>query len=125
MKDDLKCYVDFECFEENCKTPIAFNLPDAVKDDFQILCPGCHRPYEFENALKSKLNKFLKLILSVREAEEILGNCNVSVTTGTGSVKIPYTLLLTRLNTLVTLEIGGKKVDFHFRVEPSSPQTFR
>ena len=38
---------------------------------------------------------------------------------------IPYALLLTRLNTLITLNYGGRSVDFHLRVEPSSPETFR
>jgi hypothetical protein len=125
MKKDIKCRVDFECLDPECKTPISFNLMDAAKDDFQPLCPSCRCPYEFEKSLKIKLHKLLNLILAIREAENILGDCNVSVNVPGASVKIPYTLLLTRLNTLVSLEIQGKKVDFHLRIEPSSPETFK
>ena len=37
-----------------------------------------------------------------RKAEDILGDSNVSVNVAGGEVKIPYALLLTRLNTLIT-----------------------
>ncbi len=125
MRDKIKCHVDFVCIEPDCKAPVAFNLMDAMEKDSQILCPSCHRPYEFEQGLKDKLGKLLKLILAVREAESILGDCNVSVSVPGGSVKIPYPLLLTRLNTLISLDMGGKKVEFHFRIEPTSPDTFK
>jgi len=98
---------------------------DAMEKNRQILCPSCHRPYEFDDSIKDKLSKLLNLIMAIREAENILGDCNVSVNVPGGGVKIPYPLLLTRLNTLVTLEMLGKKVDFHFRIEPSSPDTFK
>ena len=65
------------------------------------------------------------LIEAIRNAEDILGNSNVSVNVISGEVKIPYSLLLTRLNTLITLELGGRKVDFHLWVEPTSPNMFR
>jgi len=120
-----KAQVDFECFEKECPGIIKFNLIDVAKENFQSLCPECHRPYIFEKELREQLNKFLNLIIAVRESEDILGNCNVAVTVPGGEVKIPYTLLLTRLNTLVTLNFGEREVDFHFWVEPASPETFR
>jgi len=126
--DDLmasKAQVDFECFETNCSGIIKFNLIEVARDNFQSLCPDCHRPYVFDKHLREQLNKFLNLIMAVREAENILGNCNVAVTVPGGEVKIPYTLLLTRLNTMITLNFGDRNVDFHFRVEPASPETFR
>ena len=98
---------------------------DLAADDFQVLCPKCHRPYAFDEALKSKLNKLKNLILVLRDAESILGDCNVAVTVPAGEVKIPYALLLTRLNTMITLKLGEKKVDFHIRIEPTSADTFR
>ena len=75
--------------------------------------------------LKTKLNKLKNLILVLRDAESILGDCNVAVTVPAGEVKIPYALLLTRLNTMITLNLGEKKVDFHIRIEPASADTFR
>ena len=104
---------------------VKFNLMDLASDDFQVLCPKCHRPYAFDEALKTKLNKLKNLILVLRDAESILGDCNVAVTVPAGEVKIPYALLLTRLNTMITLNIGDKKVDFHIWIEPTSANTFR
>ena len=69
--------------------------------------------------------KLERLILAVREAEPILGDCNVAVAVPAGEVKIPYALLLTRMNTMITLNLGDRKVDFHLWIEPSSPDTFR
>ncbi|MBN1865491.1 MAG: hypothetical protein JW808_11375 [Victivallales bacterium] len=117
--------VDFQCFDNGCDGLIKFNLKDALCDDFQALCSACHRSYEFDDMLKGKLRRLCDLIVAVRDAEDILGTCNVAVTVPAGMVKIPYALLLTRLNTMITLQLDGKDVDFHFRVEPSSPETFR
>lgn len=120
-----KAQVDFLCVEPGCSGIVKFNLVDVAQEGFQALCPKCHKPYEFESELREKLGRLLKLIMAVREAESILGDCNVSVTVPGGETKIPYAMLLTRLNTMITLNLGGKKVDFHLWIEPSSPDTFR
>ena len=67
----------------------------------------------------------MELVSAIRQAEDILGDSNVSVNVAGGEVRIPYALLLTRLNTLITLNYGDRKVDFHLWIEPSSPETFR
>ena len=72
-----------------------------------------------------KLEKLRRLLLAVKDAEDILGDVNVGVTTLNGEVKIPYRLLLTRLNTMITIDVGGQQVDFHFRVEPLDNGSFR
>jgi hypothetical protein len=126
MENDVKmAEVDFECLADNCQGVVAFKLSDALNDNFQALCPQCHNPYQFDNELTQKLNKLRNLITEIRKAEDILGDCNVAVTVPGKTVKIPYALLLTRLNTMITLNLGGKDIDFHFRVEPSSSETFR
>ncbi len=117
--------LDFRCFEENCAGVISFSLSGASGSSFQAVCPQCHRAYLFDAALREKFRKMLNLILAVREAEDILGDSCVSVSVAGGEVRIPYSLLLTRLNTMITLEHGGRKTDFHLRVEPSSAETFR
>ncbi len=120
-----KAQVDFKCLSEGCDGVVTFNLIDVAKDDFQTVCGKCHHAYEFDAELRDKLVRMRKLIMAVREAEPILGDCNVSVNVPGGEVKIPYALLLTRLNTMISLNLSGKKVDFHFWIEPSSPDTFR
>lgn len=120
-----KAQIDFHCFEAECDGIIQFNLADIAKRDFQAVCPKCHRSYVLDESLKDKLGRMLELIVTLRKVEDILGDANVSVNVAGGEVKIPYALLLTRLNTLITLELGDRKVDFHLWVEPSSPDTFR
>jgi len=124
-KIDAKAQIDFPCVAQGCDGMIHFNLLDVRKRDFQVVCPKCHAPYEFDKNLRDKLSRMCDLIIAIRKAEDILGNCNVSVNVAGGEVKIPYALLLTRLNTIITLQLGDKDVDFHLWVEPASPETFR
>ncbi|QSH41727.1 hypothetical protein P0136_06545 [Lentisphaerota bacterium ZTH] len=120
-----KAQIDFHCLDNDCEGIVKFNLADVASSDFQAVCEKCHRPYELDGELRKKLQKMLKLIVTIREVEDILGDCSVSVTVAGGEVKIPYALLLTRLNTMISLNYGNQKVDFHLWVEPSSPDTFR
>jgi len=121
-----KAQIDFHCLDENCGGVVKFNLSEVCSADFQAVCPKCHRTYVLDEALQDKLSRMLKLVAAIREAEDILGDSSVAVTiAGAKEVKIPYALLLTRLNTLITLNFGDKKVDFHLWIEPSSPDTFR
>lgn len=125
LREKIKADVDFDCIEPACGRMLGFNLMDAGKPGFKLVCPDCRRAYNFDAPLQAKLRKLRDMILAIREAEGILGECTVGVTVPGGTVKIPYALLLTRLNTMLTLNIGDRQVDFHFRVEPSSPETFR
>ena len=130
MPEDKTCKygqakVDFFCAEEGCDGVVQFSLQDCTDGSIQVLCPKCHKPYVFDHELRTKFNKLQKLIEVVREAEPILGDCSVSVNVPGGSVKVPYALLLTRLNTMLTLRVGGKSIDFHLWIQPSSPDTFR
>lgn len=120
-----KAYIDFQCMENDCEGIIKFDLVEMSRENPQIMCRECHKPYMFDKKLRDKLESLYNLILAIREAEDILGDCNVAVTVPGGEVKVPYALLLTRLNTMISLNVGDKTVDFHLRVEPSSPETFR
>ena len=115
--------LDFVC--PDCGGVVKFNLMELEQSDFQTMCPKCHRPYQFDDQLREKFCKLYNLILAVRDAEPILGDCNVAVAVPAGEVKVPYALLLTRMNTMITLNLGDKKVDFHLWIEPSSADTFR
>ena len=120
-----RAQIDFKCFVDGCHGVVKFNLADIGGRDFQAVCPECHRAYTLESGLRDKLKRMLELINALRSSEDILGDSVVSVNVAGGEVRIPYALLLTRLNTLITLELGGKKVDFHLWIEPTSPDTFR
>lgn len=120
-----KAQIDFHCLEDGCAEVVKFNLSDIASRDFQAVCPKCHKAYQLDDVLKDKLSRMLELVQSIRRAEDILGDAMVSVNVAGGDVRIPYVLLLTRLNTLITLDFGDKKVDFHLWIEPSSQDTFR
>ena len=120
-----KAQIDFRCFGDGCDGVVKFNLAEVASHNFQAACPKCHRAYALDAQLRDKLQRMLQLIEAIRQSEDILGDSIVSVNVAGGEVKIPYALLLTRLNTLITLEVGGRKTDFHLWVEPSSPDTFR
>ena len=117
--------IGFHCPQDNCTGTVEFDLEAAPSEDFQAVCPVCHRAYAFNPALRGKLERMMRLIDAIRGAEDLLADCTVSVTTAAGEVRIPYAMLLTRLNTRLKLDIGGKPVDIHLLVEPSSPETFR
>ena len=111
-KNSSKAQLDFLCVNPDCGGVVKFNLME-INEKMQVLCPKCHNPYAFDSALIEKFTKLRNLIAALRESESILGDCNVAVTTPAGEVKVPYALLLTRLNTMITLMLGEKKVDFH------------
>lgn len=109
--------VEFSCVEPGCNGNIVFGM-FSLSDDDKVSCPECSNEYFFNQDLICKLKKFFDLISAVRDASEILGSTNVSIDVEGREVKIPYRLLLTRLNTVLTLHIGDKKIDFRYRVEP-------
>lgn len=120
-----KAQLDFKCLSDGCDGIIKFDLNQVADPDFQAVCPVCHRAFALDETLRDKLIRMMKLVSSIRDCEDILGDSMVAVKVAGGEVKVPYALLLTRLNTMITLEFGGRKTDFHLWVEPSGPQTFR
>lgn len=122
---EMQAVVDFDCLDQDCSGNVVFDLLALSDADGAVTCPECHHPYQFDRAFVEKLQKLRKLVMTVRECEGILGDCNVAVTTPAGEVKIPYRLLLTRLNTLISLDVSGRTVDFNFRVEPLNDASFR
>lgn len=121
----LKAVVDFICLDSDCEAVIKFNVMDLQETGGRVSCPECHREYRFDKLFLGKLQRLRKLIMAVREAEDLLGDVNVAITTSTEEVKIPYRLLLTRLNTTITIEMGGQTVDFNFRIEPLNEESIR
>lgn len=119
----IKALVDFDCLD--CVHTVQFDLMSLHDAKGTVSCPHCHRPYQFDRHFLAQLEKLRNLVLAVREAEEIIGNCQIAVTVPGGEVKIPYRLLLTRMNTLISLEVSGKAMDFNFRIEPLNDAAFR
>ena len=120
-----KAVIEFKCSNDDCQSPVHFSLAEISDSDFQVVCKECHRPYELDESLRNKLARMLKLVSVIRESEDLLGDAMISVNVANGSVQIPYAMMLTRLNTVISLDFGDRKTDFHLRVEPSGAETFR
>jgi hypothetical protein len=116
---ELIALVNFKCVEDDCEEIIKFNIMGLKKTKGLLSCPHCHRQYQFNTQFIEKLDKLRNILFAIHHGEEILGDSNVAVTTPAGEVKVPYRLLLTRLNSILTLEIENHKVDFSFRIEPT------
>ncbi|MBO5668705.1 MAG: hypothetical protein J6S43_06225 [Lentisphaeria bacterium] len=120
-----KAQLDFHCLNGSCEGVVKFDINSVADPEFQAVCPVCHRAYALDDTLRDKLTRMMNLIASIRQCEDILGDSVVSVNVAGGNVRVPYALLLTRLNTLISLDVAGQKIDFHLWVEPSNPQMFR
>jgi transcription elongation factor Elf1 len=108
---------DFHCIQEDCSNTVAFSV-GRLAGDATVLCKSCGCEYKFQAELVDKFQRFAALLKAVQNTQDILGDINVGIQVEGHSVKIPYRLLLTRLNTMITLQMGGQKVDFHVRVHP-------
>ncbi len=111
----------FKCL--SCDHHIDFSPFDLDQNTF-LVCKGCGKEYAFNDpAFIRQLKKFDALCRQIRESEEILGSASVGVDVGEHHVKVPYKLLLTRLSSVLELNIGGKVVSIVFRVEPTKEAT--
>ena len=118
----MKAHVDFDCLEDGCGHTVEFDLMSLRDSKGLLSCPKCRRQYQFAKPFLDKLEQLKQLCITVRECEPILGDCSIAVATPAGEVKVPYRLLLTRLNTLISLDVNGESVDFNFRIEPLDSQ---
>ena len=109
-------HLEFSCL--SCDHPMRFSIFE-VNAQQQIKCSNCKKEYLFDDTtICRQLRKFEALCRQVIESEEILGNTSVGINVGDHHVKVPYKLLLTRLNTSLDLMIGNKPVSITFRLEP-------
>jgi DNA-directed RNA polymerase subunit RPC12/RpoP len=102
----------------SCKQKICFSIFELDHKE-HIDCPECNKKYALnDETLKRQLQKFAALCSQIQESEEILSNTSVGVNVGSQCVKVPYKLLLTRLNSSLDLIIGDTRVEISFRLEP-------
>lgn len=109
--------LEFNCI--SCKKEVSFSVFNLNKTDCPAVCSGCSKKYAFtDETLRRQLKKFADLCLQIIESEEILGNAAIGIDLHEHHVKIPYKLLLTRLNSSLELKIGDQPVTIVFRIEP-------
>lgn len=103
---------------QSCQNPIQFSVFDLEQNE-KICCSECGLLYDFDDeGLKRQLRKFENLCRQIKLSEEILSNTSIGIYLGDREVKIPYKLLLTRLNSTLDLIMGDRPLTITFRMEP-------
>jgi len=110
--------LEFQCITDGCGELVKFSVFDVTKNH-GLRCTACGKEYTLGEELVAKLDKFERLCRAVNEAEDILSETNVGINVYSHQVRIPFRLLLTRLNTQLNLTVGGKDIQIRFRVSPS------
>jgi len=108
-------HIEFKC--TGCGANISFSILKMEPDEV-LTCAECGKKYFFNEKFLDQIIRFEKLLDAVHNVKDMLDTTNVAIAFGDEEVKIPYMLLLTRLNTMLTLNIDGKETTFRFRVEP-------
>lgn len=104
---------------QSCQNAVQFSVFDLDKCAEGISCSACGLTYDFsDEVLRRQLRKFENLCLQLQNSEEILSNASVGIYMGDREVKIPYKLLLTRLNSTLDLMVGDRPLTITFRIEP-------
>ena len=76
--------------------------------------------YDFDDeVLNVNSENFENLCRQIQLSEEILSNTSVGIYVGDRELKIPYKLLLTRLNSTLDLMVGDRPLTITFRIEPT------
>lgn len=83
-----------------------------------VHCPRCGKKYAFDEAIMRQLRQFEALCKQIHASKEILGNSSIAIDVGSHHVKVPFNILLTRLSSVIELNMGGKNITIAFRVEP-------
>ncbi len=110
--------LQFNC--QICQYPVHFSIFELEKNEGEVSCPQCSLLYDFsDETLRRQLWKFENLCHQIQLSEEILSNTAVGVCIGDREVKIPFKILLTRLNSTLELIIDNKPLIIMFRIEPS------
>lgn len=104
---------------EGCKAAILFSVLDPEEFNGGISCPTCKMKYTFDDkTLLRHLQQFEALCRQIYASQEILGGTSIAIDVGSHHVKVPFNILLTRLTSVIDLDIGGRKFSVAFRVDP-------
>jgi hypothetical protein len=110
--------LQFSC--QCCQTPVTFSIFEIDKKS-AITCSQCQTTFDFsDEKLNRQLHQFENLCRQIQQSEEILSNTSVGIYIGDREIKIPYKILLTRLNSTLDLMIDGRPLTITFRIEPTA-----
>lgn len=104
---------------QGCEGPILFSVLDQEGFNGIVPCKKCGKKYAFQDeTLLRHLQQFEALCKQIHASSEILGGTAIAIDVGSHHVKVPFNILLTRLSSVIELNVGGEKFSVSFRVEP-------
>lgn len=110
--------LEFDC--HSCEQPVSFSVFELDKPGCEVKCDNCKQQYKLQDeVLNRQLKKFTALCKQLIESEEILSTAAVGIDVGEHHVKVPFKILLTRLNPVLDLVIGDRPISIRFRIEPT------
>jgi hypothetical protein len=111
--------LQFSC--QSCQCPVHFSVFSLDKNEGKVRCSSCSLAYDFQDeTLQRQLHKFENLCRQICESEEILSETSIGIYVGERELKIPFKILLTRLNSTLDLTVGDRPLTITFRIEPST-----
>lgn len=105
-------HLAFDCL--HCAETVTFH----IWEEKPVVCAHCQKSYKFSPDIYNKMKKFEALCRQIQASEEILGDTAVAIDVGSKEVRVPFRLLLTRLGSILTLQMGEQKLEIAFRTEP-------
>ena len=113
MKEESN--LEFKCTE--CNHPVYFSVLNDQQLSKSITCEKCDKKSLLGTQILSQLKQFEALCKQIQQSKEIFGQSAVAIDVGPHQVKIPFQLLLTRLSSVLELNIGKEKTNIAFRVD--------
>ena len=107
--------LQFKCIE--CASDVFFTVLDYNSYSKPVECSKCHKKYQFGENIVDKLKKFEALCRQIQESKEIFSQSAIAIDVDGLQVKMPFQLLLTRLSSILELNIGGEKTVISCRVD--------
>lgn len=107
--------LEFKCTE--CQFPVSFSVVGEDNPSKSLVCKKCEKKYLLGPQIVAQLKKFEALCKQIQASKDIFGQAAIAVDVGPHQVKIPFQLLLTRLSSVLELNIGGEKASISFRVD--------
>lgn len=109
--------LQFHCQE--CDVPILFSVLEREHFAEVVTCEACGLRYAFDDeTLLRHLTQFESLCHQIYASGEILGSTSIAIDIGNHHVRVPFNILLTRLSSVIELNMNGKKSEIFFRIEP-------
>lgn len=109
--------LEFAC--QRCEFAVQF----SVLEPHALQCRQCGQQYCFDEGIHTQLRLFYALCRQIYESQDILSSTAIAMDIGSQNVKIPFSLLLTRFSSVLTLQINGRALDISFRLEPLRSKT--